>query len=79
MTNMDSIAERLGVSKHMVKDLMKQLDPGTVISVIEYIEHRIDTMVGDESPKLELKQIRRDLGAMSVFRVLHAKNTHENI
>lgn len=65
MDSCDRIARRTGVSTEDVLAFAAEFDSPTVMSVISYLEKRIETMRGDENPKYELEQIRRDLGALA--------------
>ena len=64
----DRIAARLGLSRTSAgfTDLIDDFDGPTIVSFINYLEKRIESMRGDENPKYVLEQIRRDLSAISV-------------
>lgn len=64
------ILARLDKRQSVVKDIANRLDQQSVVAVVEYLEHRIEAMRGDENVKYELEQIRRDLGALVTTTIL---------
>jgi len=61
------IATRTGVSEEDVVSFAAEFRNTTsVLAVINYLEKRIATMRGDENPRFELEQIRKDLGTLGV-------------
>ena len=63
------IAARTGVTEEDVREFATEFDSSTVVAVVNYLEKRIATMRGDENPKYELEQIRRDLGTLVTVAV----------
>lgn len=63
------IANRLGVDEDEVRVLAKEFDLATTVAILNYLDSRVETMVGDENPTFELQQIRRDLGSMAMMEI----------
>lgn len=65
MDSCKRIARRTGATVEDVIAFAAEFDSPGVLAVINYLEKRIETMRGDENPKYELEQIRRDLGVLA--------------
>lgn len=67
MEAIERIAARTGVTVGDVMEFSSEFQSQSVVAVINYLEKRIENMRGDENPKFELEQIRRDLSTLVVL------------
>lgn len=65
----EQVMQRTGQDENVVKDLASRLDAPGCLAVIEYLEHRLEVMVGDENAAHEIYQIMRDLSALVTARI----------
>ena len=63
---LEHIAVRTGTTIEEVESFAAEFRDSSVVAVINYLEKRIANMRGDENPKYELEQIRRDLGTLGI-------------
>ena len=68
----ERIAARTGVDEETVEFFADEFHHTGMVTILGYLERRIETMRGDENPKYELEQIRLELAALSTLAALRA-------
>ncbi len=75
--SVERIAARTGVNVQEVVEFSQEFRSMNMSAIFTYLEKRIETMRGDENSKVELEQVRRDLGLLSTLNLPEVRSAFE--
>ena len=72
--SVERIAARTGGDAEEVVEFSQEFRSMNMSAIFTYLEKRIETMRGDENPKLELEQVRKDLAMLATLNLPEVRN-----
>ena len=75
--SVERIAVRTGGNAEEVVEFSQEFRLMNMSAVFTYLEKRIDTMRGDENPKFELEQVRKDLALLATLSLPEVRSAFE--